>query len=95
MDIFRFKPNEPTGVRRLAGITAALNTILQGDPNASVLLLLNGRDVTLLSGRTYNYAQSRSRRASWLGLRPCVSDDAGLRGAAKPGHYGGRGDLAA
>jgi hypothetical protein len=45
MDIFRFKPNEPTGVRRLAGITAALNTILQGDPNASVLLLLNGRDV--------------------------------------------------
>jgi hypothetical protein len=45
MNILRFKPNEPTGVRQVAGITADLNLVTQSHPNASVLLLLNGREV--------------------------------------------------
>jgi hypothetical protein len=45
MNIFWCKPNEPTGIHRFDGITADAKLVTQGHSDASVLLLLNGRDV--------------------------------------------------
>ena len=45
MNILRFKPNEPSGVYRFFGTAAASDLDTEGDSNAPVLLLLNGRKV--------------------------------------------------
>jgi hypothetical protein len=76
MNIFRFEPNEPTGVHRLNGITVDPNLVPQSHSNAPVLLFLNDRDVltvfpvALMAAPNLNLEELH-------GVRTSASDDAG------------------
>ena len=80
MNIFGFQPNEPTGVRDLAGITASLNLAMLGDPNASVLLLLNGRDVLTAFPVALVVAPISISKSFMAWPAPLCADGAGLTG---------------
>jgi hypothetical protein len=77
MDILRFKPNEPSAVHRFGGITAAPDLVTQGDPDAPVLLLLNGRKV-LTAEAVALVAPTDFNLEKLHDLGPCEADDAGL-----------------